>query len=239
MGAHGQDDTESIGTVVLGRLARPGRPARGRRPGATRRLVSRPTARWAGSPGPSSATATASTSAATASSRSSKPIERLWEQTLGDEFLTRPHSRGSTTTAASSRTRCRCADVLKGLGLVESARCILVLRRRPARLLRGRAGRTFEEWVDRHASARLYDTFFRTYTEKVWGMPGAQIRAEWAAQRIRNFSLGKAISRRPRPCGADPRDDAHRGVPLPAARARADVGGVRRARRASAASRCG
>ena len=41
---------------------------------------------------------------------------------------------------------------------------------------------------------RLYDVFFRSYTEKVWGIPGSEIRAEWAAQRIKNFSLAKALS---------------------------------------------
>jgi protoporphyrinogen oxidase len=41
---------------------------------------------------------------------------------------------------------------------------------------------------------RLYDAFFRSYTEKIWGIPGSEIKSQWAAQRIRNFSLGKAIT---------------------------------------------
>jgi protoporphyrinogen oxidase len=52
---------------------------------------------------------------------------------------------------------------------------------------------TFEEWVTTRFGRRLYDAFFRSYTEKVWGIPGSQIRSLWAAQRIRNFSLGRAI----------------------------------------------
>ena len=40
---------------------------------------------------------------------------------------------------------------------------------------------------------RLYDAFFRSYTEKVWGIPGSEIRSQWAAQRIKNFSMGKAM----------------------------------------------
>ena len=51
---------------------------------------------------------------------------------------------------------------------------------------------TFEEWVTLRFGHRLYDAFFRSYTEKIWGIPGSEIRAEWAAQRIRNLSLANA-----------------------------------------------
>jgi protoporphyrinogen oxidase len=50
-----------------------------------------------------------------------------------------------------------------------------------------------EQWVTNRFGKRLYQTFFKTYTEKVWGIPCTEIRAEWAAQRIQNLSLGKAI----------------------------------------------
>ena len=52
---------------------------------------------------------------------------------------------------------------------------------------------TFEQWVTARFGRRLYDAFFRSYTEKLWGIPGSEIRSLWAAQRIKNFSLGKAI----------------------------------------------
>ena len=51
----------------------------------------------------------------------------------------------------------------------------------------------FEEWVVKRFGRRLYDAFFRSYTEKVWGIPGSEIQAEWAAQRIQEFSLKHAI----------------------------------------------
>ena len=70
---------------------------------------------------------------------------------------------------------------------------------------------------------RLYDAFFASYTEKVWGIPGSEIHAEWAAQRIKDFSFGKALLRGAAPEPPDA-DDADRGVPLSAPRARADVG---------------
>jgi len=42
---------------------------------------------------------------------------------------------------------------------------------------------------------RLYNAFFASYTKKVWGIPGSEIHAEWAAQRIKDFSFGKALLR--------------------------------------------
>ncbi len=57
---------------------------------------------------------------------------------------------------------------------------------------------TFEDWVVRRFGRRLYDAFFRSYTEKVWGIPGSEIQAEWAAQRIQEFSLWQAVLGHPR-----------------------------------------
>ena len=73
---------------------------------------------------------------------------------------------------------------------------------------------------------RLYDAFFRSYTEKVWGIPGSEIRSLWAAQRIKNFSLGKAMLsvlglRR------EHVTTLIEEFRYPASRSRADVGGVR------------
>ncbi|MDX1531990.1 MAG: hypothetical protein R3362_10740, partial [Rhodothermales bacterium] len=53
---------------------------------------------------------------------------------------------------------------------------------------------TFEEWVSNRFGKRLYETFFKTYTEKVWGIPCTEIRADWAAQRIKELSLKRAIA---------------------------------------------
>ncbi len=53
---------------------------------------------------------------------------------------------------------------------------------------------TFEEWVSNRFGRRLYATFFKTYTEKVWGIPCDKIRADWAAQRIKGLSLFVAVS---------------------------------------------
>jgi protoporphyrinogen oxidase len=121
-----------------------------------------------------------------------KPIERLWERMLGDDFLTRSRMSRIYYRGTFFSYPLQARDVLRGLGIIESARCIASYVSGQMRLLRGEP-RTFEEWVAGKFGKRLYDIFFRTYTEKVWGVPGSQIGAEWAAQRIRNFSLGMAI----------------------------------------------
>jgi len=64
-----------------------------------------------------------------------------------------------------------------------------------AKVFPSREEANFEQWVSNRFGPRLYSMFFKTYTEKVWGIPCAEIDAEWAAQRIQNLSLGGAIRR--------------------------------------------
>ena len=52
---------------------------------------------------------------------------------------------------------------------------------------------SFEDWVVNRFGRRLYEAFFRTYTEKVWGLPCARIDKDWAAQRIRGLSLPQLV----------------------------------------------
>jgi len=120
-----------------------------------------------------------------------KAVERLWEETLGSEFLTRPRLSRIYYDGKYFSYPLKAREVRTRLGLIESARCVLsylASRARPQR-----QADTFEEWVTARFGRRLYDAFFRAYTEKVWGIPGSEIRSEWAAQRIKNFSLPKAL----------------------------------------------
>jgi protoporphyrinogen oxidase len=120
-----------------------------------------------------------------------KPIERLWEELIGDELLTRPRLSRIYYQGDYFAYPLQAKDVVRRLGFVEATRCALsYLWSRP---FHTRHPETFEDWVTMHFGRRLYDAFFRTYTEKVWGIPGSEIRAEWAAQRIKNFSLSKAM----------------------------------------------
>jgi len=82
-------------------------------------------------------------------------------------------------------------DALSKLGVVEAALCMLsyawakVRPRSPERSL--------EDWVSNRFGTRLYNHFFKTYTEKVWGVPGTELSADWAAQRIKGLSLIEAV----------------------------------------------
>jgi predicted dehydrogenase/protoporphyrinogen oxidase len=119
------------------------------------------------------------------------PIRRLWEQMLGEDFLTRPRLSRIFYKGKYFDYPITAKDVVGRLGLVEATRCALSYL--AAFRHRGTEADTFEEWVTARFGRRLYDAFFRTYTEKLWGIPGSEIRSLWAAQRIKNFSLGKAL----------------------------------------------
>jgi protoporphyrinogen oxidase len=64
----------------------------------------------------------------------------------------------------------------------------------------------FEDWVTNQFGKRLFNTFFKSYTEKVWGMPCKEISADWAAQRIKGLSLGSAIKNALLPQNKQPKD---------------------------------
>jgi len=119
-----------------------------------------------------------------------KQVERLWEHLMGEDFLTRPRLSRIYFAGQYFSYPLTAKDVLGRLGFVESARCALSYLW--AQRSRDPNPETFEQWVTARFGRRLYDAFFRTYTEKVWGIPGSEIRSQWAAQRIKNFSLWKA-----------------------------------------------
>ena len=116
--------------------------------------------------------------------------ERPFAGPLGDELLVRPRLSRIYWNGRFLDYPLSARDVVRKLGPLELARCLasyLAAAPRP----KGRE-RTLEEWVSNRFGKRLYDLFFRTYTEKVWGVPGSEIRAEWAAQRIKGLSLATA-----------------------------------------------
>src|SRR5262249_17086914 len=82
--------------------------------------------------------------------------------------------------------------VLHTLGRVDTLRFLGSYVK--ARLSPARHEETFEDWVTARFGRRLYRAFFKTYTEKVWGIPCSEIRADWAAQRIKGLSLIGAVA---------------------------------------------
>lgn len=119
-------------------------------------------------------------------------VEELWHEVLGpDDFLLRPRMSRIHYRGKFFDYPLRAKNALFGLGVGQSILCVLSylwVRVRPPR-----DQSTFEGWVAARFGWRLYRIFFKTYTEKVWGVPAVQIQADWAAQRIKSLSLGKAI----------------------------------------------
>ncbi len=85
----------------------------------------------------------------------------------------------------------KAVEALTKLGVVKSTLCVLSWMK--ARLFPVANPTNFEDWVSNQFGKRLFNTFFKSYTEKVWGMPCKEISADWAAQRIKGLSLGSAI----------------------------------------------
>lgn len=87
------------------------------------------------------------------------------------------------------------ADALLHLGPGRALRCGLsYARQRAARLLRPEPPETFEQWVVARFGRELFETFFRPYSEKLWGIRCDELDADFAAQRIKKFSLGQALA---------------------------------------------
>jgi protoporphyrinogen oxidase len=119
-------------------------------------------------------------------------IDRLWQSMLGDEFLVRPRLSRIYYQGNYYAYPLQTRDVIARLGLLESALCSLSYFR--SQLNRNwKRMDSFEDWVTANFGRRLYDAFFRSYTEKVWGIPGSEIHAEWAVQRIKDFSFRSAL----------------------------------------------
>ena len=118
-------------------------------------------------------------------------IAQLWQDVLGDDFLLRPRLSRIYYRKRFFAYPLRAKDIVSRLGFTESALCaasyLAGIRRRAD------DAQTFEEWVTARFGRRLYDTFFRSYTQKVWGIPGEEISSLWAAQRIKNFSFFRAL----------------------------------------------
>ncbi len=118
-------------------------------------------------------------------------VDQIWKETLGDKFILRPRLSRIYYRKKFFSYPLEARNAVFGLGIFESIRIM-------ASYLRSKAfpfpkEENLEEWVSNRFGRRLYEIFFKTYTEKVWGMPCTSIAADWAAQRIRGLSLGAVV----------------------------------------------
>jgi protoporphyrinogen oxidase len=120
-----------------------------------------------------------------------EPVTELWEEILGPEFITVSRLSRIHYSGRYFDYPLKAGNAVRGLGLWNSIR--IVLSYFHARLYPSPVEDSFEQWVTNRFGRRLYEIFFKTYTEKIWGIPCSEIRAEWAAQRIQGLSLEQAI----------------------------------------------
>lgn len=118
-------------------------------------------------------------------------INDLWQEILQDDFLLRPRLSRIYYREHFFDYPLKAANALMGLGPVEAF--LITLSYTKAMLFQNEEETNFEQWVSNRFGRRLYEIFFKTYTEKVWGMPCTEISADWAAQRIKNLSLHEAL----------------------------------------------
>ena len=158
------------------------------------------------------------------------PVRELWHEMLPDEdFLLRPRMSRIFYRGRFYDYPLRAFNALRNLGVLEAVRCVLSylwVRIRPPKDLT-----TFEGYIASKFGWRLYGIFFKTYTEKVWGVPADQIQADWAAQRVKNLDLLRAIINSLAPPEPEGDHQPHRGIRVSPSWSRDDVGTVSRTRR--------
>src|SRR5689334_20435106 len=118
-------------------------------------------------------------------------VEELWTEILGDEMLSRGRLSRIYYRGRFYAYPIQAFNALWNLGPVEAILCLASYAR--ARLFPIKNPRTLEEWVRNQFGWRLYSIFFKTYTEKVWGISTKELSADWAAQRIKSLDLWVVI----------------------------------------------
>ncbi|WP_373479349.1 NAD(P)/FAD-dependent oxidoreductase [Geminocystis sp.] len=120
-----------------------------------------------------------------------KRVENLWHEVLKDEFikvsrLSRIYYDGKFFSYPLEPL-----NAVKNLGIINSL--MILYSYFKIKIFPLSSEENFEQWVTNRFGERLYQTFFKTYTEKVWGISCTKISADWAAQRIQGLSLRKAV----------------------------------------------
>ncbi|MFN0191570.1 MAG: NAD(P)/FAD-dependent oxidoreductase [Aestuariivirga sp.] len=121
----------------------------------------------------------------------SKEVVDLWKEILPDDFISRPRMSRIFYGGKFYSYPLKAGEALGNLGIIESARCVLSYAYAKARPIAD--PKTFHQWVRNQFGERLFSIFFKTYTEKVWGMSCDEISADWAAQRIKGLNLATAV----------------------------------------------
>jgi protoporphyrinogen oxidase len=121
----------------------------------------------------------------------SRAVVDLWNEILPDDFISRPRMSRIYYEGKFYSYPLRAFEALRNLGLWRSAMCMASFAR--VQMFPRKQVKSFEDWTINQFGEKLYSIFFKTYTEKVWGMPCDEMSADWAAQRIKGLSLWGAV----------------------------------------------
>ena len=121
-----------------------------------------------------------------------KAVDDMWREVLGEKkFLRRSRLSRIYYNKKFFHYPLKATNALLGLGIWN---CFMMVGSyAKAQLFPIKTEQSFEDWICNRFGKRLYNTFFKTYTEKVWGIPCNEISADWAAQRIKGLSLISTI----------------------------------------------
>ncbi|MEL6873876.1 MAG: NAD(P)/FAD-dependent oxidoreductase [Pseudomonadota bacterium] len=122
----------------------------------------------------------------------SKEVVDLWNEILPDDFIQRPRMSRIYYEGKFYSYPLRAFEALWNLGIWRSSLCMLSYAK--AKVFPKKDVKSFEDWTVNQFGWKLYSIFFKTYTEKVWGMPCDEMSADWAAQRIKGLSLWNAVT---------------------------------------------
>ena len=121
----------------------------------------------------------------------SQQVVDLWDEILPDDFIQRPRMSRIYYEGKFYSYPLRAFEALGNLGILRSTACMLSYLR--YKLFPIKTVKSFEDWTTNQFGQKLYSIFFKTYTEKVWGMPCDEMSSDWAAQRIKGLSLWSAV----------------------------------------------
>ena len=120
-----------------------------------------------------------------------KEVVDLWNEILPDDFIDRPRLSRIYYGGKYYAYPLRAFEALKNLGVFTASLCMASYAWAKATPIAN--PRTFHQWVRNQFGEKLFSIFFKTYTEKVWGMSCDEISSDWAAQRIKGLSLSAAV----------------------------------------------
>jgi len=118
-------------------------------------------------------------------------VQKIWNEVMDDRFLRVRRLSRILYRGQFFQYPIRPFEALRRMGLFESAWVVASYLRK--QLFPLRPEDNLENWMSNRFGRRLFLMFFKNYTEKVWGIPCTEIRAEWGAQRIKALTLGVAI----------------------------------------------